>query len=87
LTPNKTPERIQRQGHLLLMLADGSTYDEMMEELGVSRCTITHDLYELRQMFGARNNPNLIALAYQRGFLNGRQMVTLDEPAEQPASV
>ena len=71
--------RVDRHAQLLLMVADGATVAEMAEETEMSRCTIIHDLAELRNMFGARNNCNLVALAYQKGILNGRQMVTLDD--------
>lgn len=67
--------RTARHNHLLLMIADGATVEEMAEETGVARATINHDLQELRDRFGARNNCNLVALAYQKGILNGRQFV------------
>ena len=67
--------RQARLNHLLLMVADGATVEEMAQETGVARATINHDLHELRIVFGARNNCNLVALAYQKGVLNGRQFV------------
>jgi len=57
------------------MLADGATIDEMSQETGVARYTINHDLRDLRDEFGAKNNCNLVALAYQKGILNGRQFI------------
>ena len=71
--------RVDRHGQMLLMVADGATVMEMAAELEISRWTVIHELAALREMFGARNNCNLVALAYQKGILNGRQMVTLDD--------
>ena len=60
----------QRHAAILLMLADGATVAEMAMELRVGEVTVKHDLGELRKNFGAKNNTNLIALAYQRGVLH-----------------
>jgi DNA-binding CsgD family transcriptional regulator len=59
-----------RHATILLMLADGATVAEMAQELGIGEVTVKHDLAELRKNFGAKNNCNLIALAYQRGVLH-----------------
>jgi DNA-binding NarL/FixJ family response regulator len=57
------------------MLADGSSVKEIAHELDVSDHTIKNDLIEMRRNFGAKNNCNLVALAYQHGVLNGRQFI------------
>jgi len=60
---------------VLLLLADGMSGEEIAAEIGYSHWTVKHDVTELKRMFGARNTNNLIALAYQKGVLNGRQFV------------
>ena len=65
----------QRRNMVLLLLADGMTSQEIADELGVSHWTAKHDVTELKRIFGAKNTNNLIALAYQKGVLNGRQFI------------
>lgn len=58
-----------RQLQLLVHVANGLTFDEISDEEGISPKTVKRHLDDARSRMGARNLPNLVALAVSAGML------------------
>ena len=57
---------------LLLLIAEGYQHREIAKEMGISLMTVPNMTEQLRLIFGARNNAQLVALAYHEGVLKPR---------------
>lgn len=69
------PVLTDRQNQVLLMICDGKTEVQIMEEMGLaSRRSVRRIKDELFGIFGACNNiANLVDLAYRTGYLNPKR--------------
>jgi DNA-binding CsgD family transcriptional regulator len=61
-----------REGKILKLMAEGSTDEEIVQRLGISRRTLRRVNATLMTKLGATNRPHAVALAGQRGFLPER---------------
>ena len=60
---------VPRYSRILLMLADGSSIQEIANDLHLGESTIKNDISRMKKIFGAKNVNNMIALAYQNRVL------------------
>lgn len=65
-----TPELTARQQEVLRHIAGGDTDDEIASHLHVTHATIRTHVETMKGKLGARNRPNLVRLACERGFLD-----------------
>lgn len=68
------PVLTENQNRVLLYICDGLTEQEIIQQLGVaSRKPVRKIKDELFNIFGANSMPNLVDLAYRRGYLNPKR--------------
>jgi DNA-binding CsgD family transcriptional regulator len=58
-----------RQADVLFLVAAGSTYEEVGEELGSSGVTVNTHVATIRAKLGAKTTAHAVAIAYQKGLL------------------
>jgi DNA-binding NarL/FixJ family response regulator len=59
----------ERQGMVLDLIAEGYSYDEISEELGITKATISFHVTRLKEKFAARSTTELIAKAIRLGYV------------------
>lgn len=57
---------------LIKFVAAGIGYRGMADLLHIAEGTVRNHLWDLRKTLGAKNNPNLVAIAFHRGILRGK---------------
>ena len=59
----------QREREVLVLLAEGLTYEAIGERLGIAKRTARAHVVALQEKFDAANNAQVVARGYERGLL------------------